>query len=64
MSDKFESRNMPALRASMVRLSNRRLLRLFRDEVNIRAEDNMLKTGKLEGSHHAAMMQLLKELGI
>lgn len=26
------------------------------------AEKNMLKTGKLEGAHYAAMKQLLKEL--
>lgn len=32
--------------------------------VNRRAELNMVKTGKLEGSHYAAMNKLLEELGI
>ena len=39
-------------------------IRAFCEEVNRRAEDNMIKTGKLEGSHYAAMQQLRKELGI
>lgn len=34
----------------------------FISEVNRRAENNMLKTGKLEGSHYAAMTQLHKEM--
>jgi ParB-like chromosome segregation protein Spo0J len=41
----------------------RALLKAFAAEVNRRAEANMLKTGKLEGSHHAAMRELLKKLG-
>lgn len=32
------------------------------DEINRRAEGNMLKTGKLEGSHYAAMTQVRAEL--
>lgn len=32
--------------------------------VNRRAELNMVKTGKLEPSHYAAMNKLLEELGI
>lgn len=39
-------------------------IQMFCKEVNRRAEANMIKTGKLEGSHYAAMNQLLKELGI
>jgi len=31
-------------------------------EVERRAENKMLKTGKLEGSHYAAMKELQKEL--
>ncbi len=42
----------------------RSTIRAFCDEVNRRAEANMLKTGKLEGSHYAAMRQLRSELGI
>lgn len=37
-------------------------IRAFCDEVNRRAEANMLKTHKLEGSHYAAMKQLMKEM--
>lgn len=33
----------------------------FVRRVNAQAEKNMLKTGKLEGAHHAAMKQVLKE---
>lgn len=40
----------------------RTLLRWFRAEVNRRAEDKMLLTGKLEGSHFAAMTELLAEV--
>ena len=38
------------------------LLRAFVSEVNRRAECKMEMTGKLEGSHYAAMTELLKEL--
>lgn len=38
------------------------VLRAFVAEVNRRAENKMEKTGKLEGSHYAAMRELLKEL--
>lgn len=37
-------------------------LSLFLLEVERRAEENMLKTGRLEGSHFAAMTQLRKEV--
>ncbi len=37
-------------------------VRRFVDEVNRRAEANMLKTGKLEGSHYAAMRTVLAEM--
>ena len=40
----------------------RRILEAFVREVNRRAERAMLKTGKLEGSHHAAMLYLAKAL--
>jgi len=42
---------------------DRRLLRAFYNEVDKRAQDNMIKTGKLEGSHYAAMKKLMDELG-
>jgi hypothetical protein len=38
-----------------------RILRAFVAEANRRAELNMLKTGKLEGSHYAAMKQIISE---
>lgn len=41
----------------------RALLGQIFDDVNRRAEANMLKTGKLEGSHFAAMTRIRKELG-
>lgn len=42
----------------------RAVIQAYTLEVNRRAEENMLKTGKLEGSHYAAMRQVNKELGI
>lgn len=39
-------------------------IRDFCREVNERAEQKMLITGKLEGSHKAAMDELLKEWGL
>lgn len=39
-------------------------LKRFCEEVNERAEMNMLKTGRLEGSHYAAMTAILKERGL
>lgn len=36
----------------------------FADEVNRRAEQRMLAGHKLEGSHHIAMKEILKEWGI
>lgn len=39
--------------------SERDVIEAFIAEVNRRAENNMLKTGKLEGAHHAAMKQVL-----
>lgn len=36
----------------------------FVREVERRAEANMMKTGKLEGAHYAAMKQYQKELGL
>lgn len=40
------------------------VIRAYTEEVNRRAEAKMLQTGKLEGSHHAAMRQINHELGI
>jgi len=37
------------------------LIRQFVAEVERRAEDKMLKTGKLEGAHYAAMKQVAQE---
>ena len=40
------------------------IIRSYTAEVNRRAENKMLLTGKLEGSHHAAMREINQELGI
>lgn len=37
------------------------IVQMFVQEVEYRAEEKMLKTGKLEGAHYAAMKQLLEE---
>lgn len=37
-------------------------IKIFVAEVEKRAEEKMLLTGKLEGAHYAAMKQLVKEL--
>jgi hypothetical protein len=42
----------------------RAIIRAYSAEVNRRAENKMLKTGKLEGSHYAAMREVNQELGI
>ena len=38
------------------------IIRAYTAEVNRRAENKMLKTGKLEGSHYAAMREINAEL--
>ena len=40
------------------------IIRAYTAEVNRRAENKMLMTGKIEGSHHAAMREINSELGI
>ena len=40
------------------------IIRSYTAEVNRRAENKMLLTGKLEGSHYAAMREINQELGI
>jgi hypothetical protein len=37
------------------------IVSMFVETVEYRAEQKMLKTGKLEGAHYAAMKQLAKE---
>jgi hypothetical protein len=37
------------------------VISVFVQEVEYRAEEKMLKTGKLEGSHYAAMKQVADE---
>lgn len=37
------------------------LIGMFIQEVERRAEEKMLKTGKLEGAHYAAMKQVAEE---
>ena len=39
-----------------------KIVRRFVERVNARAEENIAKTGKLEGSHYAAMRWLLNEM--
>jgi hypothetical protein len=41
--------------------AHRILISMFVQEVERRAEEKMLKTGKLEGSHYAAMKQVAEE---
>ena len=41
-----------------------RLLRDIFDDIERRAEANMIKTGKLEGMHYAALKDVRRELGI
>lgn len=42
----------------------RAMLREVFDEIERRAEANMLRTGKLEGMHYAALKDIRRELGI
>lgn len=37
------------------------VLRIFIKTVEFKAEEKMLKTGKLEGAHYTAMKQVFKE---
>lgn len=48
----------------MVKTSDRAavLLEEFVSEVNARSEAKMIKTGKLEGSHKAAIDEVMKEI--
>lgn len=46
---------------AQIRLT-RAIVRGFMAEVEKRAEGNMLKTGRLEGAHYAAMKQVAAEL--
>lgn len=50
-------------RSEMARHLQRILGRLF-DAIERRAEDNMHRTGKLEGMHYAALREVRRELGI
>lgn len=58
---------MPILRSELNEEERRRAevkaanVNEFIEEVNRRAEQKMLITGKLEGSHYAAMQELQKE---
>ena len=38
------------------------ILKEFVKEINKRAENKMIMTGKLEGAHYASMNQIIKEL--
>ena len=58
---KLDIRDLPSEKlGSVMKL----ILRAYTAEVNRRAESKMLKTGKLEGSHHAAMREINQELGL
>jgi hypothetical protein len=37
------------------------IVQMFVEAVEYRAEEKMLKTGKLEGAHYAAMKQIIEE---
>lgn len=54
----FEAINSKS--AMITRDHEKRIIEAFVAEVNRVAEGNMLKTGKLEGSHHAAIQTILK----
>jgi hypothetical protein len=43
--------------------SDKKVIDRFIEIVERRAEANMLKTGKLEGSHYAAMKAVRNEIG-
>ena len=51
-------RSTPLLGGTSLSERDCRVIGLFCDEVERMAERNMLKTGKLEGAHYAAMRQL------
>jgi len=52
-----------AVSQELVRLQ-KNTIKIFCETVNAQAEANMLKTSRLEGSHHAAMKQVCADLGI
>jgi hypothetical protein len=54
---------MPILGGKQLTARDIEVIRLFCDQVERIAEQNMLKTGKLEGSHYAAMRKLLVQIG-
>jgi hypothetical protein len=47
---------------SDVKRAKREAVKEFVEEVERRAESNMLKTGKLEGAHYRAMKDVLEEM--
>ena len=51
-------RSTPLLGGTSLTVRDCYVIGLFCDEVERMAERNMLKTGKLEGMHYAAMRQL------
>lgn len=62
MSDKNDARSIPLLGGTSISERESYVIGLFCDEVEWIAELNMIKTGKLEGSHYAAMRQLRDSL--
>lgn len=42
--------------------ADKEVLKLFVEKVERRAEDKMLRTGRLEGAHYAAMKELMREI--
>jgi len=55
---------MPNIRDMELNPRERVVLIRFVEEVERMAEDNMIKTHKLEGSHYAAMKRLMQDLKI
>ena len=45
-------------------MTNKEIISAFIEKVERRAEQYMLKTGKLEGMHYRAMKDLAEEMGI
>lgn len=56
--------NDPFRVSSMLEQEFKHLLATFFYEINMRAEEKMILTLKLEGSHYAAMREVLDRLGI
>lgn len=62
--DESKSPRCDCLFSCSLSVTDEVLIARFCREVNRKAEAAMLKTGKLEGAHHAAMKQVCERLGV